>query len=70
MPKSMYGRSKGNSMKSGSDKGGYGNNAPYKSSNYADSFNLESPNSGKPIGDKGMKAGGNRRTRQVADRYK
>lgn len=27
-------------------------------------------NMGKPIGDKGMKASGNKRTRQVADRYK
>ena len=27
-------------------------------------------NTGKPIGDKGMKAKGNKRTRQVADRYK
>lgn len=27
-------------------------------------------NTGKPMGDKGMKAKGNRRTKQVADRYK
>lgn len=27
-------------------------------------------NTGKPVGDKGMKAKGNKRTRQVADRYK
>ena len=27
-------------------------------------------NTGKAVGDKGMKAKGNRRTKQVADRYK
>ena len=31
---------------------------------------MEGGNTGKPMGIKGMKAKGNKRTRQVADRYK
>ena len=41
-----------------------------KGKGYGGKKNPHGDNTGKPIGDKGMKAKGNSRTRQVSDRYK